>query len=45
MGGLNYKNRLTIEPANGHCELKIAGIGIYHVLGQLSEPELTYSFC
>ena len=42
--GLNNKVKLTIRKSYGFKSLKCTEIALYHVLGDLPEPELTHRF-
>jgi len=42
--GLNNKVKLTIRKSYGFKSLKCTEIALYHVLGDLPEPELTHGF-
>jgi len=42
--GLNNKVKLTIRKSYGFKSLKCTEIALYHVLGNLPEPELTHRF-
>jgi len=43
--GLNNKIKVTMRKSYGFKTLKCAEIALYHVLGDLPEPELTHRFC
>ena len=42
--GFNTKAKLTVRKSYGFKSFKIAELALYHVLGDLPEPELTHKF-
>ena len=42
--GFNNKAKLTIKKSYGFKSYEIAELALYHVLGNLPEPELTHRF-
>ena len=43
--GFNNKVKLTTRKAYGFRSFKVIEIALYHVLGNLPEPEGTHKFC